>query len=818
MPITLDNLAKEIVTERTAVLFGAGSSIPSGAPAGSKLASLIKEKLHLEADDLSLVDIATLAELKRGRAALIETLRAVLKPLVPTGGLLNIPNYKWRDIFTTNFDQLIEKSYAKNRTPLSTISANYEFDKSFDEAQKLFKLHGTIEKDISDSDHSRLIISQEDYSLSDQYRENLYDRFLLNVAAADFLIIGYSLSDPDLNQIIDEAIRRKRASSSPGRIYVLSYTTNNNKALILEQRGLRVCFGSLDDFVAALDRNAGGVSAAIVSTDDPLSFFPHLRPNSLDVSHSLSLTQCDPVRMFHGSPPNYCDIANDFTFERDAISLIQNYMESEEAIIVYVLGVAGVGKTTLCRQFMVSASRRGHPCWEHMDGADFKAQLWAGVADRLKKTDKVGYLFVDNAHKYLREIGDLVDLLASRGNKNFRIVINSSVEQWNYRGKTPNIFALGRRIDVKRLSRAEIQRLLDLFDAQPSISRLVEQEFAGFSRAEKQRRLESRCESDFFVCLKNIFTNDLLDDIILKEYAGLRSEYQEIYRILAAYEASGVKLHRQAVIRALNIPAQAVQKILEDLDGILQESALNEKLGIYVWSGRHLVISDIIMRSKFSDESEVAELYGQFIQYANPTFDIERLNLMELCGRRGIGRIANRERQNHLYGMIISKAPTLRVPRHRLIDNLIRMGRYERAASEIRIFESDLQIDAPVFRFKVRLNLERSHHAGGLLPEDRISIVREGITLAKKGIDRFDQDAALHEEFCEAGIQYMRLTGDWGVADEAIDIFRQRSERSLDPDFARAFARSLLKVQKIQNGASLANKAKRAEGTEPTIS
>lgn len=800
MTITLETLCREISTEKTAILFGAGSSLPSGAPTGQELADRLSELFNIKAPGMNLIEVATLVEIKNGRGELVHALRKILRPLKPTGGILNLPNYKWRDIFTTNFDQIIEKAFAKAGCPLSVISANYEFDKSYDDTQKLFKLHGTIEKDISDADLSRIIISQEDYTVSSDYRQNLYDRFMLITASSDLLVVGYSLSDPDLMSIVDEAVKRKRTSGSPGRIYILSYTADENRALLLEQKGLRVAFGGLDEFIAALDKFSSGAASTTVSTEDVLSFFPHLRPNSIDVSHALGLENSDANRMFYGSPPNYADIVRELTFERDAISLLRNYFVVDGALLVYVLGVAGVGKTTLCRQMMANASRSGDMSWEHVDGTELKASLWASVARKLKADEKVGYLYIDNAHKYMREINELVDELSRSEFRNLRVIISSSVEQWNYRAKTANVFLHGRQVTIKRLSRTEVQKLLDLFDSRPEISRLVEKEFAGFSRSEKQRRLEQRCASDFFVCLKNIFSTELLDDIVLREFAGLRPRYQDLYRVLSAFEASGVKLHRQMAIRALSLPAEEISTILEDLDGLVAETTVNEGLGIYAWSGRHIVISEIIMRSKFSEESEIASLYELFVDLVNPTFDIERLNLMELCGKRGIGRLANRDRQNHLYAKIISKAPTLRVPRHRLINNLIRLGRYERAANEIRIFESDLRADAPLWRYKIDLSLERARHSSGLMAEDRLAIVRESANLARRAVERFEDDISLYEAFCDAGVQYMRLSGDWAVADEALKAFKDRSQEAVDPEFARAYARYQFKVQQIQGG------------------
>src|SRR5262249_8388555 len=72
-----------------------------------------------------------------------------------------------------------------------------------------------------------------------------------------------------------------------------------------------------------------------------------------------------------------------------------------------------------------------------------------------------------------------------------------------------------------KVSGEEIDRLLDLVERDDQFRPLVEADFAGYSRTEKRRRLVERCEADMFVCLKNIFSSQNFDDIILREYADL---------------------------------------------------------------------------------------------------------------------------------------------------------------------------------------------------------------------------------------------------------------------------------------------------------
>src|SRR5690606_3424312 len=124
--ITLENLCAEIVPSRTALLFGAGSSIPSGALTGAQLAAAISQKFQIGlGSNLSLADIASLVEIKRSRRELVDYLRALIFPLKPSGGILDIPRYPWREIFTTNYDNIVERSYANLGVQYKVISANY---------------------------------------------------------------------------------------------------------------------------------------------------------------------------------------------------------------------------------------------------------------------------------------------------------------------------------------------------------------------------------------------------------------------------------------------------------------------------------------------------------------------------------------------------------------------------------------------------------------------------------------------------------------------------------------------------------------------
>ena len=177
--------------------------------------------------------------------------------LVPTRGLLNLPLYPWKDLFTTNYDNLIESAYSRNHKPIKVFSSNFDFeDDDTAIGTNLFKIHGTLDIDRSLGKNASIIITSEDYDRSSEYRELLFDRLLHETSRNDVVIIGHSLADTDINYVLNEAIRRKRDSGASGKLYALIYSPDQNRATLVERRGFQVCFGGLDDFFAEL-HNAG---------------------------------------------------------------------------------------------------------------------------------------------------------------------------------------------------------------------------------------------------------------------------------------------------------------------------------------------------------------------------------------------------------------------------------------------------------------------------------------------------------------------------------------------------------------------------------
>jgi len=791
VPIQMERLVAGIEPERTVLFFGAGSSLPSGAPTVAQLQLHFEQLYGVVASEYTLAEQTGIIENQtKDRSRLIADLRGQFRGLSPTGAILNLPLYNWKSFYTTNYDTLIEASYARKSIPITPYSTNFDFgtSRSSDTVQ-LFKIHGTIDKDVVDGNQSRIILTENDYDLTHEYREMLYARLASDLTGAHLVVIGHSLKDPHIRVVVDRAVKANQKIGAGGRVTLLMYTRDDGLAALHEAKGFNVCFGGIDDFFAGLIGKIVGHPFPAISTLDPLDFVPSLRPVTIDASAAAASRSPDVSAMYNGRAATLADIAAGYTFRRNVSDAISKAFDDPGVIVATILGPSGVGKTTAARQVLSSLSTKDFRVWEHKQDQELRASAWRTVSRRLQLQKEYGVLFIDDAHADLPQINTLIDELSADAPQHLKLLLVSSKHHWGPRVKTPTYFRVGREFSFNRVDGDEIDRLLTLIEVSEPLRRLVEENFSGFSRVERRRRLVDRCSADMFVCLKNIFSSDKLDDIILREYAALDEPSRDIYRFVAALESAGVRVHRQLVIRLLGISAAYVASALLRLEEIIEEETQNEREGIYLWRGRHKVIMNIIAQHKYYDTEKRFDLFNKVIEGISPTYDIEIRTIRELCNiETGLQTILDKKDQNILLRKMMSIAPRERVPRHRLIRNLIELEQFDSADTEIRLFENDFARDAPVVRYKINLATERAVRSRGLLPEDRLVLIEKAAEMAASAARRFRSNKAILTAYCEVGLAAARLSGSSNIFDRAIAEMKEAEERIGDPDISRLIA------------------------------
>jgi hypothetical protein len=173
-----------------------------------------------------------------------------------------------------------------------------------------------------------------------------------------------------------------------------------------------------------------------------------------------------------------------------------------------------------------------------------------------------------------------------------------------------------------------------------------------------------------------------------------------------------------------------------------------------------------------------------------PTYEIEIRSIIELCNiESGIARIPDKAVQNRLLRRMVSVAPGVRVPRHRLIRNLIEIGDFDQAQTEIRIFDKDFGRDGPVARYRVNLMVARATRSPGIMLEDRLIILEEARETAAAAVRRYPHNPAVFAAYCDVGFEMFKLTGRLDVYDEAMERLRDAEARLGDPEITHTIRR-----------------------------
>ncbi len=102
-------------------------------------------------------------------------------------------------IVTTNFDNLLEKSFDKNNITYSKIYNSEDYSLQQEQQRKILKIPGDFEN------RNSIVVTQKDYLKVKKRKKSLYKYILPTLFNRyTLLFIGYSLSDPDFNKLLEE--------------------------------------------------------------------------------------------------------------------------------------------------------------------------------------------------------------------------------------------------------------------------------------------------------------------------------------------------------------------------------------------------------------------------------------------------------------------------------------------------------------------------------------------------------------------------------------------------------------------------------------
>ena len=762
----------------TTLFLGAGASIPSGAPSGGALADELRKRFFEGDRRRELSDISGRVELKYGRTELIEFIRSKLKPLQPSNTLLQLPNFNFINIFTTNYDLLVEAAFDEAGVELPIVRSNKDY--AFDNRQYntvLFKLHGCVSEDRCDGLNHGMIITDEDYITYRTFRQIGFQHFEQSLATSNVVFVGYSMADANIKEYVERAVELTRSQECPGQIFLLLYEEDEIEATRWTNRGLRVGFGDLDALLAALASvDQDSMSVSIFS---PISKMPkHLIAAEISSVNpeEEGKKASNLTHMIIGSPVTYADIQAGSAFSRSVVTeTIQQVMSTDLSSMHVLLGPSGSGKTSAGRLAMHELSQRGIVCYEHKAHVAVDFPTWQDVEKEHYKNGERACLFLDEPNASQYAVNQLSKYLGQTQKRSLSVIIAYHPSIWSYRTKSPELTTKASVHDLSLLTPADVQSIAIHVKQSPALARLLSVDIQSMTHSEIASTISKRARADLFVSLKYLFETKSLDEIILREFDQLgrhqpdaiKTSIQSLYETVALLEACGRHVHRQMVFRVTDVEVEEISDLLDYLEGVVFESERDQHIGgTYQWTTRHQRIARIIAESKFSTR-ERYDVLERVVRSINPASKLERQFSAQLCNSEiGIESLS-RDEQTMLYRLLVDTVPGERVPRHRLVRNLIRQGAFGDA--ELVIAESrDMNInDSVINRYDVQLNVAKAEKLDFLGAQDRLNLLDAAVSKATKSLSRRPDDMYNYENYCRASLALAQNGGgveEFGVA------------------------------------------------------
>ena len=244
----LDEIADRLWSKNAAVMVGAGfsrnakpvGSASASFPDWSELGDSFFKKLRgrspgKEARYLNLLKLAEQVEAAFGRPALDDFLRREIPDLTyePSplhSQLLNLP---WQDVFTTNYDTLLERARASVTQNHYNIVAKKE-DLLYANKPRIVKLHGNFPS-------PPFVITEEDYRCYPSDHAPFVNTVRQSLLENTLCLIGFSGDDPNFLQWIGW-IRDHIGKETSPKIYLVGVfnTLSGADRKLLDRRGIVV--------------------------------------------------------------------------------------------------------------------------------------------------------------------------------------------------------------------------------------------------------------------------------------------------------------------------------------------------------------------------------------------------------------------------------------------------------------------------------------------------------------------------------------------------------------------------------------------------
>jgi len=220
----IEIFSNSLYNSRGVYFIGSGISVPSGLPDWKGLMEKFVKEIGIDKVE-NTDDLPLLAQYYINEKSKVDLYKAINTDFIKKKpnhyhNLFKITNIE--TIWTTNYDDLLEKTFTNNCEVKISDSEVFTFLED-NEKIEIIKVHGSIKHKIKD-----VVITQSDYEDFFINKPIIVQRLKVDLLQKSFVFIGYNYGDPNIQNILTE-FRRLKSDENKIRHYILLKNKTDRK-------------------------------------------------------------------------------------------------------------------------------------------------------------------------------------------------------------------------------------------------------------------------------------------------------------------------------------------------------------------------------------------------------------------------------------------------------------------------------------------------------------------------------------------------------------------------------------------------------------
>ena len=676
---TIEYICQKL-TERSAVLF-LGAGINAGIknsegkpfPLGAELAKCIITNLLQEDGSYDLKTCVELARHKLGDKALNQYMQDVFSGYSPGIAHYSLIKLPWDAIYTTNFDIVLETAQESSDTlyPIKAIYSVLKSQASWEESQTpYYKLHGCI--DYANDDEGKLILSNNDYSNYEVYKQPLFIRLKNDLHNKTFVFVGYSLQDSNFLSVIEDCKKALGSKGFPLSYAVLKDFSNSEYHYWADKYNVRLIKEDGAIFLNSLSSAWESEQYLLLPLEqrnskkllwaDETSRYEKIGESFYKIKTQDCVGQSNPRLFFKGKEPTWADV-------RDKVpplmeigwallsQIIEEIDEQDIKIKTYLLtGAAGTGKTTLLMSLAFMLAESNYPVLFHIPSTPLDIRS-VQILKMKDDNNKRVFIFVKRASEYYSHIINFIEDL-KRTNHKVTLILEDRKNQWKSMSESFPRKLYAEEFELSRLSGNEINEILKALEKHDCLDKVKY-----YSQENQIEHFKNLANSNLLVALRELTTGSSFDEIIKDEYEKIPSKIsKDAYVYISAVGQFGCSIRYQTLINILGIDWKDIgPKVLNPAEGILvtieQAGSTRHDWG-YIVETRHPTIASIIFDLATSTEDEKFVVIQNILRELDPGSHQDLSLLKNICKEKGLlDTLQSEDKKRSVYNILERKLP-----------------------------------------------------------------------------------------------------------------------------------------------------------------